>query len=90
MEQEKIKNMKDYEVSVMIAFKTINCDDLERFFQFDSVEEIQEEWDSESCDIPSLDDELVYANIFGILVCGSTFESVINYLAENFEFNLGY
>lgn len=76
------------EVKELIIFKTINCDDLEVNMTFDNVKELQKEWDSEVCDVPCLDDELIYAEIYGKQVGGKTFDDVMKYLVVNHSFKM--
>ena len=59
----------------MIKFTTINVDDLNITRTFNSIEEMQEDWNSpDGTTLPSLDDKLVYAEINNKEFKGSTFD----------------
>ena len=49
----------------MITFVTINCDDKQREWDFDSVDELSKAYWT-TCDIPSLDDPIVSCEFMGI------------------------
>lgn len=72
----------------MIKFTTINVDGVEITRTFNTVEEIRKEWYSEDCNLPSNDDEVVYAEIDGMqLHYPSIFEELLDELGvkENFK-----
>lgn len=70
----------------MIKFKTINCDDLEIDGTFENLESLQNAWNSEECDVPSLDDVLIYSEIDEKGIDGDTFKDFMNYLKDNYGF----
>ena len=50
----------------MIKFTTINVDGLKVTREFNSVEEIKQDWYSNNCTLPANDDEVIYAEIDGV------------------------
>ena len=52
----------------MIKFTTINVDEKEVTREFESVEEIKKDWHSDNCTLPMLDDEVVYAEVDGVIL----------------------
>lgn len=50
----------------MIKFTTINVDGLKITRDFNSVEEIKQDWYSDNCTLPANDDEVIYAEIDGV------------------------
>ena len=50
----------------MIKFTTINVDGLKVTREFNSVEEIKQDWYSDNCTLPANDDEVIYAEIDGV------------------------
>lgn len=60
----------------MIHFVTINCENNERNWLFDTVQEIEDNWWSDDCTLPMLDDELVYAEVNGKVIKGEIFEDL--------------
>lgn len=64
----------------MIKFKTINVDDIEVAREFDTVEEIKNDWYSDDCTLPMGDDEVVYAEIDGKKIEAEIFDDIIKAL----------
>ena len=50
----------------MIKFTTINVDGVKVTREFNTAEEVKNEWMSDECDLPSNDDELIEAEIDGV------------------------
>ena len=50
----------------MIKFTTINVDGLKVTREFNSVEEIKQDWYSDNCTLPANDDGVIYAEIDGV------------------------
>lgn len=48
----------------MIEFNTINCEGIEKHWEFNSVKELEDEWKGK-CDLPANDDVLVSVDIDG-------------------------
>ena len=65
----------------MIKFTTINVDGLKVTREFNSVEEIKQDWYSDNCTLPANDDEVIYAEIDGVQLHYPTiFEELLNEL----------
>ena len=59
----------------MIKFTTVNVDGLNINREFNSIDEMQADWNNpDGTTLPSLDDELVYAEINNKEFKGSTFD----------------
>ncbi len=61
----------------MIKFKTINVDGMEIEREFNNVEEINNDWYSDDCTLPMLDDEVVFAEIDGKNIEANVFEDIL-------------
>lgn len=58
----------------MIRFTTVNVDGLEVTRQFNSADEMVEDWNREDgTTLPSLDDTLIKADVDGVKIEGETF-----------------
>lgn len=65
----------------MIKFTTINVDGLKVTREFNSVEEIKQDWYSDNCTLPANDDEVIYAEIDGVqLYYPTIFEELLDEL----------
>ena len=64
----------------MIKFKTINVDGIEIAREFDTLEEIKNDWYSDDCTLPANDDAVVYAEIDGKKIEAKVFEDVVKEL----------
>jgi len=60
----------------MLSFTTINCDDKQREWDFDSVDELSKAYWT-TCDIPSLDDPIVSCEFMGTPLYFNTFMELI-------------
>lgn len=61
----------------MIYFETINCDGNKRVWDFDTLQEIKDNWWSDDCTLPMMDDEAICLNINGKNIEGiETFEDI--------------
>lgn len=60
----------------MIKFKTINVDGVEIAREFNTVEEIKNDYYSDDCTLPMCDDEVIYAEIDGKKIEAKIFEDV--------------
>lgn len=61
----------------MIKFKTINVDGMEVTREFNNVEEIKNDWFSDDCTLPMLDDKVVFAEIDGKNIEANVFEDIL-------------
>lgn len=61
----------------MIKFKTINVDGMEVTREFNNVEEIRNDWFSDDCTLPMLDDVVVFAEIDGKNIEANVFEDIL-------------
>lgn len=61
----------------MIKFKTINVDGMAIEREFNNVEEINNDWYSDDCTLPMLDDEVVFAEIDGKNIEANVFEDIL-------------
>ena len=68
----------------MITFVTINCDDKQREWNFDSVDVLSKAYWT-TCDIPSLDDPIVSCEFMGIPLYFGTFSDLITTFGVNNE-----
>lgn len=66
----------------MIIINVLNCDGVEVKFCYKNLSALQDEWykEEEMPDIPMLDDQLVYAEVDGVVVDGDTCADLFNYL----------
>lgn len=71
----------------MIIIKVINCDELEIEFHYEDIDTLNNEWYAEDHmpDIPMLDDQLVYAEVDGVIVEGKTCIDVMNYIGDKYN-----
>lgn len=64
----------------MIRFKTINVDGNKITREFQTVEEIKNDWYSDDCTLPANDDKVIWAERDGISIKATVFEDIIKKL----------
>ena len=64
----------------MIRFETINVDGNRITREFQTVEEISNDWHSDDCTLPANDDKVIWADRDGISIKATVFEDIIKKL----------
>ena len=64
----------------MIKFKTINVDGMEIVREFNTMEEIKNDWYSDDCTLPANDDKVVFVEVDGKNIEAEIFEDIIKAL----------